>query len=462
MKVKVNTIIVPEDRFRKEIGDLTELIGSIKELGLIQPIIIDSNNYLIVGERRLEAYKKLDIDLIEAVVIDFDNPIQAQIDENTIRKELLPPEIRAIYQYIHSAERKKPGPKPDNYDTTGAAIKPIEKAAKLTGVSKNTISKINKIYQSSHEDLKKEVEEGKKSIDLAYNIIKKCEKDEKSLLKPVKDSERLELEALPYGSNIVYLPRTERGHWSSDTINEDDPFPTMTTQSAFFHPAEPGSQKKEFTIMEYASVQDFPGDFKFVSNTTIIRRQIGNAVSPKMGAHITKDLKGKTCGDLFAECGGFSLGAHKNGIRSVWAVEWDPCAAKSYQLNFPGTKVYNENIKLMNPNVLEKVDIIIGGPPCQGFSRAGYQYKDDPKNVLYKEFLRFVEALKPGELIMENVPEIAKIKDEIIKDFEEIGYEVRTELVKGEEIGMRQKRQRFFFIGTKRQKLLSQFATKTD
>jgi len=151
-----------------------------------------------------------------------------------------------------------------------------------------------------------------------------------------------------------------------------------------------------------------------------------------------------------------------NGIVSKWAVEKDIFAAHSYKWNFPDSTVYYETIAKINPNDLERVDIITGGPPCQGFSRVGNRFKNDSRNKLYKEFLRFVDVLKPGKFIMENVPEIAEIKDQIISDFNDIGYEVRTELVKGEEIGMRQKRHRFFFIGTKRQKLLSQFATKTD
>jgi len=104
----------------------------------------------------------------------------------------------------------------------------------------------------------------------------------------------------------------------------------------------------------------------------------------------------------------------------------------------------------LDPKDFEKVDIIVGGPPCQGFSLSGKRFKNDPRNELYKEFLRFVGMLMPEEFLMENVKEIRAFERQITKDFERAGYEVRAELVKGEEIGMRQRRNRFFFMGRKR------------
>jgi len=113
------------------------------------------------------------------------------------------------------------------------------------------------------------------------------------------------------------------------------------------------------------------------------------------------------------------------------------------------------NITKVNPLELEKVDIIVGGPPCQGLSNAGSEKRnntqrfiEDPRNKLYKEFVRFVKYLQPKEFIMENVKEIEQFKDEIIKDFNSANYDVKTKLVTGNEIGMKQNRKRFFFLGT--------------
>jgi len=203
----------------------------------------------------------------------------------------------------------------------------------------------------------------------------------------------------------------------------------------------------EFSLREYADLQTFPGDFKFTGNHNEIKKQIGNAVAPFMGKFITKDLKGKTVGDLFAGCGGFTCGSHLNGLKTLWAIEWEKTAALTYKLNFPESRVFNINIKDIDISILERPDIIIGSPPCQGFSIAGYRVIDDPRNELYKEFVKIVDYLKPGEFIMENVKEIQEIRDQIIEDFKNIGYLVKTKLVKGNEIGMKQNRVRFFFIG---------------
>jgi DNA (cytosine-5)-methyltransferase 1 len=97
--------------------------------------------------------------------------------------------------------------------------------------------------------------------------------------------------------------------------------------------------------------------------------------------------------------------------------------------------------------MIPDADIVVGGPPCQGFSTAGLRLKNDPRNQLYKEFLRIVKETKVKEFLLENVPEIAEIKDQIIDDFAEIGYTTTFQIVKGEEIGMKQTRHRAFFIG---------------
>jgi site-specific DNA-cytosine methylase len=333
----------------------------------------------------------------------------------------------------------------------------------VTQIGTSKLSDINRIYNSSYDKIIKKVDDGKLSVNQAAKKIKRMDRLGMDLDEEAKGKTRFNLDLVAYEDDILRLPYTyKESHINSHVIKEGDKFPTLTTSTRLFHPAEPGSLHKEYTIREYADVQDFPPYSKFAGTFNSALKQIGNAVSTKMGAYITKDLKGKTCGDLFAGCGGFSFGAEQNDIKSIWAVEWDVLAAKSYEYNFPDTKVHHANIKLMDPYELEKVDIIIGGPPCQGFSVAGDQNETDPRNEMYKEFHRFVKSLKPGEFIMENVPQIERIKDQIISDFNDIGYDVRTELVKGEDIGMRQKRHRFFFIGTRRQKLPSQFATKTD
>ena len=320
----------------------------------------------------------------------------------------------------------------------------------------------NRTYVSDAKKLrteKPEVFERIKSGETTIAEVKKQEKIEQkkaewSTTNETKSTESNEVDTprtIPYDENIFTLSGEPSPNRFGDKVFslQDEKYYTATTLERFFHK----ETLKEFSLREYAFVQTFPKDFKFIGTNQQIKKQIGNAVAPDMGEYITKNLSGKTCGDLFAGCGGFTAGAHRNGIESIWAIEWEEIAAMSYKMNFPETKVYNTNIKALNPNDFEPVDIIIGGPPCQGFSNAGGDkigkrtFKSDPRNELYKEFLRFVQHLQPVEFIMENVKEIQDVASEIISDFQSIGYNVETKLIKGNEIGMKQNRVRFFFIG---------------
>lgn len=247
----------------------------------------------------------------------------------------------------------------------------------------------------------------------------------------------------PYGDNIFYLSSKFQIRPSDFVIIKDgEPYPTLKRRSWFYHEDE-----REFSLREYAQVQTFPDEFKFVGTYEKIKDQIGNAVAPKMASYVGQSLKGKTIGDLFAGCGGLSYGLKMLGKEVLWAIERNVNSARTYKINHPKTKVLTRDIKKINPSTLEKVDVIVGGPPCQGFSLSGLRFKDDPRNELYKEFLRFVDVLKPKEFIMENVPQIKQLEKQIVKDFNKIGYKVEGKLIRGEDIGMRQKRNRYFYIG---------------
>ena len=326
-------------------------------------------------------------------------------------------------------------------------LRPIDKAAIATNMGVAKISQIKNIYESGFEDIVEKLDNGQISVNYAYNLVKKMEKLAEDLENESSEKMRFKLEPYKYEEGFFYQPYAYGSHHHHSHIvgDEKDLRPTLTTSTGLFHP-----DKKEFTLREYASWMDFPEEFKFVGTVSTIRKQIGNAVSPKMGKEITKRLKGKTCGDLFAGCGGFSQGAEYNGIKTKWAIEWDVSAAKSFQLNFPEAKVHHENIKFFMTLSLEPVDAIIGSPPCQGLSKAGHQFKNDPRNEGYKWFFDVIDTLRPAEFIFENVPEILDMEDEIKSEFDAIGYDVETELIEGEKIKMRQHRDRAFFIGTLR------------
>jgi len=113
--------------------------------------------------------------------------------------------------------------------------------------------------------------------------------------------------------------------------------------------------------------------------------------------------------DLFSGCGGFGLGAELSGFNTYAAVDIDSDLQSAYKRNFPNTHVINGDLSLFSKNTWEfilgdnEIDGVIGGPPCQGFSRMGKKLKDDPRNSLVYHFYRHVDIIRPKFFIMENV-----------------------------------------------------------
>ena len=164
--------------------------------------------------------------------------------------------------------------------------------------------------------------------------------------------------------------------------------------------------------------------------------------------------------DLFAGCGGLSLGFEMAGFNVVLAIEKDEWAAETYKNNHPKTKVIVDdiiniqNLKNLLPNSL-KIDGIIGGPPCQGFSLSGNRDKNDPRNNLFMEFVRFVNYYKPKFFVMENVTGILSmktkenklVKDLILNEYKKTGYNVKICKLNAALYGVPQSRIRIAFIG---------------
>jgi len=162
--------------------------------------------------------------------------------------------------------------------------------------------------------------------------------------------------------------------------------------------------------------------------------------------------------DLFCGCGGFSLGFEKAGCKSLLGIDLWNDATTTYQHNFSDAKVINNDITKISPEDIkkavnqQKVDIIIGGPPCQGFSISGKRMIDDPRNVLYKSFVEMVGALQPAVFVMENVPGLVSmaqgtIKDSVVEDFSSRGYNVTWKILAADDYGVPQHRRRVFFVG---------------
>ena len=168
--------------------------------------------------------------------------------------------------------------------------------------------------------------------------------------------------------------------------------------------------------------------------------------------------------DLFAGAGGLTTGFHLAGFEALCAIDTNKKALTTYQHNYPNTKVIHQDIREVNPSELraylglkkEELKAIVGGPPCQGFSRnipAEYRYMDDPRNQLYKTFLDFITEFRPLYVIMENVPEILTaykglFKYQITNQLESLGYKVISSSLNAAHYGVPQTRSRAFFIAS--------------
>jgi len=162
--------------------------------------------------------------------------------------------------------------------------------------------------------------------------------------------------------------------------------------------------------------------------------------------------------DLFCGCGGMSLGFEQAGFDILLGVDIWNSALKTFQKNHSNAKTVCGNLSEIHPSTIEKeflkngIDVIIGGPPCQGFSISGKRDINDPRNKLYQSFVSYVEHFKPKAFIMENVPNLVSmnkglVKDEIIKEFESIGYKVTYKVLLASDYGVPQNRKRVFFVG---------------
>lgn len=164
--------------------------------------------------------------------------------------------------------------------------------------------------------------------------------------------------------------------------------------------------------------------------------------------------------DLFSGAGGLSLGASLAGIKVRYAIEANPHAAKSFAFNHKGANVICGDIRKVKATDFlmkdEKIFIIMGGPPCQGFSMSNTMSRNmnNPNNLLFKEFVRFVADIKPKWFVLENVWGITKMNEgktiEMIKHcFEEIepGYKVKWKVLWADEYGVPQRRMRMFMVG---------------
>lgn len=170
--------------------------------------------------------------------------------------------------------------------------------------------------------------------------------------------------------------------------------------------------------------------------------------------------------DLFAGAGGLSLGLEQAGFDVMAAVEIDPVHCCVHKFNFPQCSVLAKPLEMVSASCIrkaitlkgrDKIDLVAGGAPCQGFSLIGQRALDDPRNHLVKEFIRIVDEIRPSYFLFENVKGLTvgkhkKFLEEIIEEIESIGYQIQKpwKVLNAKDYGVPQSRERLFLIGSKK------------
>ena len=160
---------------------------------------------------------------------------------------------------------------------------------------------------------------------------------------------------------------------------------------------------------------------------------------------------------LFSGAGGFDLGFEAQGFQNIECAEIDEHCVATIKQNRPDWRIYHGDIRDYLPPH-EQVDVLIGGPPCQGFSLGGNRDEHDPRNSLFLEMVRIAEQVQPLVVVIENVLNLRTMiapwsgknfADEIASQFKSIGYSVTHDVFKVCYFGVPQTRRRFVFVAVK-------------
>lgn len=306
---------------------------------------------------------------------------------------------------------------------------------------------------------------------------------------PLSDQDKRMMEHVPPGGNWQDIPedfpsdrisqiyesyRAGKGSRSTYYGRLDPEDPSYTISTYFNRPGNGcnvhPSVTRAMSIREAARFQSFPDTFVFEGTQTSKHDQVGNAVPPLLARAIGECFPGDTFVDLFAGAGGLSLGLEMAGFDCVLAAEKEEYICDTHRRNLPNTRV--EELDLSEPDapstivgileemdVLDDVDLVVGGPPCQGYSHANERNPDDPRNALVQHFQDCIEEIRPDGFLMENVTGIKTMKngdlfDQVKQEFRDLGFNIEWDTLRAEEFGVTQKRRRIFVAGT--------INTKTD
>ena len=163
---------------------------------------------------------------------------------------------------------------------------------------------------------------------------------------------------------------------------------------------------------------------------------------------------------LFTGAGGLDIGFKEVGFECIFATDIMPQAESTYKINFPETMFLRKDIRLFTKDEIRKligskpVDAVVGGPPCQGFSNMGNKNSADPRNYLFENYVKIVDAIQPKCFLFENVKGFltmfeGRFFEKVVNSFLEIGYDIYYYLIDSSKYGVPQKRERVIVFGTK-------------
>lgn len=247
-------------------------------------------------------------------------------------------------------------------------------------------------------------------------------------------------------------------------IDYSKPSYTITTyfnrpgNGTYVHPVH----NRVISVREAARFQCFPDDYLFCGNKSDMLKQVGNAVPVLLAYALGKSIRNKTgCKtsvDLFSGAGGMTYGFKQAGINAAIANDFAQSACVTLKTNCPEIPVLcgditEESTKqaIIQAGVRSGADIICGGPPCQGFSLAGYRMKDDPRNQLFRHFVDIVSGVKPKVIVFENVEGLLSYQGgetyrNIIQLFWELGYYTEARKLHANHYGVPQRRKRVIIL----------------
>ncbi|NLV82439.1 MAG: DNA (cytosine-5-)-methyltransferase, partial [Synergistaceae bacterium] len=250
-------------------------------------------------------------------------------------------------------------------------------------------------------------------------------------------------------------------------IDYDKPSYTITTyfnrpgNGTYVHPVH----DRVLSVREAARFQCFTDDYYFYGNKTQLLKQVGNAVPTIFAYQIAKNIIDKTdCKKsihLFCGAGGMTAGFKAAGVKTVTCNDFEESACITLKINNPEIDVLFGDITekftkdyLVEKALIKGVDIICGGPPCQGFSMAGLRLTDDPRNQLFRDFIDIVTAVNPKIIVFENVQGLlsfqgGKVHRAILDLFSEVGYNTEARTLMTNDYGVPQKRKRVIIICTR-------------